>query len=107
MRDQPAGQAVGFAGRRARATARNAAASLDKVAALNPKIVVAGHKSMGAPDLPSSVGASQSYLRDFSRIVNDGGSVEDIVAEMLTLHGDRDNPRTLWYSARLAVSERG
>jgi glyoxylase-like metal-dependent hydrolase (beta-lactamase superfamily II) len=81
--------------------------SLDKVAALNPKVVVAGHKSVGAPDLPSSVGASQDYLRDFSRIVNDGGRVEDIVAEMLKLHGDRDNPRTLWYSARLAVSKRG
>jgi glyoxylase-like metal-dependent hydrolase (beta-lactamase superfamily II) len=81
--------------------------SLDKVAALNPKIVVAGHKSVGAADLPSSIGASQDYLRDFSRIVNDGGSVEAIVTEMLTLHGERDNPRTLWYSARLAVSKRG
>jgi hypothetical protein len=75
-------------------------------AALNPKIVVAGHKSVGAPDRPESIGASQDYLRDFSRIVNGGGSVEDIVAEMLKLHGDRDNPRTLWYSARLAVSKR-
>lgn len=82
-------------------------ASLDKVAALNPKIVVAGHKSVGAPDLPESIGASQQYLRDFSRIVNEGGSVDDVVAEMLKLHGDRDNPRTLWYSARLAVARRG
>jgi hypothetical protein len=59
-------------------------ASLDKVADLNPKIVVAGH----------------------SRIVNQGGSVADIAAEMLKLHGNRDNPRTLWYSARLAVDRR-
>jgi glyoxylase-like metal-dependent hydrolase (beta-lactamase superfamily II) len=81
-------------------------ASLDKVADLNPKIVVAGHKSVGAPDLPESIGASQRYLRDFSRIVNQGGSVDDIVAEMLQLHGNRDNPRTLWYSARLAVARR-
>ena len=63
-------------------------ASLDKVAALNPKTVVAGHKSVGAPDLPESIGASQQYLRDFSRILNEGGSVEDIVAGMLKLHGD-------------------
>jgi hypothetical protein len=81
-------------------------ASLDKVAALNPKTVVAGHKSVGAPDLPDSIRASQQYLRDFSRIVNQGGDVEDIVAEMLNLHGNRDNPRTLWYSARLAVAKR-
>jgi hypothetical protein len=69
-------------------------ASLDKVAALNPQIVVAGHKSAGAPDLPESIGASQQYLRDFSRIVNAGGSVEDVVNAMLKLHGDRANPRT-------------
>jgi glyoxylase-like metal-dependent hydrolase (beta-lactamase superfamily II) len=81
--------------------------SLDAVAALNPQIVVAGHKSVGAPDLPESIGASQQYLSDFSRIVNEGGSVEDIVNAMLKLHGDRDNPRTLWYSARTAVAKRG
>jgi glyoxylase-like metal-dependent hydrolase (beta-lactamase superfamily II) len=81
-------------------------ASLDAVAALNPRIVVAGHKSVGTPDLPESIGASQQYLRDFSRIVDDGGSVEDVVNAMLKLHGDRDNPRTLWHSARTAVSKR-
>lgn len=81
-------------------------ASLDAVAALNPTIVVAGHKSVGAPDLPDSIGASQQYLRDFSRIVSEGGSVEDIVTAMLKLHGDRDNPRTLWHSARTAVAKR-
>jgi glyoxylase-like metal-dependent hydrolase (beta-lactamase superfamily II) len=82
-------------------------ASLDAVAALNPAIVVAGHKSVGAPDVPQSITASQQYLRDFSRIVNDGGSVQEIVAAMLQLHGDRDNPRTLWHSARTAVARRG
>lgn len=82
-------------------------ASLDAVAALNPAIVVAGHKSVGAPDVPQSIIASQQYLRDFSRIVDDGGSVQEIVAAMLKLHGDRDNPRTLWHSARTAVARRG
>jgi hypothetical protein len=67
---------------------------------------VAGHKSVGAPDLPESIGASQQYLRDFSRIVNEGGSAEDVVNAMLKLHGDRDNPRTLWHSARIAVAKR-
>jgi glyoxylase-like metal-dependent hydrolase (beta-lactamase superfamily II) len=81
-------------------------ASLDAVAALNPRIVVAGHKSVGAPDAPESIGASQQYLRDFTRIVNEGGTVQDIVTAMLTLHGDGDNPRTLWHSARTAVAKR-
>ena len=81
-------------------------ASLDAVAALSPAIVVAGHKSAGAPDVPESIGASQQYLRDFSRIVDDGGSAQEIVAAMLKLHGDRDNPRALWHSARTAVARR-
>src|ERR1700738_4604308 len=38
-------------------------ASIDAVAALNPKIVVAGHKSVGAPDLPENLAARQRYLR--------------------------------------------
>ena len=82
-------------------------ASLDAVAALNPKIVVAGHKRVGAPDTPDSIQRSQQYLRDFSSIVNGGGDVADIVAAMLKIHGDRDNPRTLWHSARTAVAKRG
>jgi glyoxylase-like metal-dependent hydrolase (beta-lactamase superfamily II) len=81
-------------------------ASLDAVAALDPKIVVAGHKRVGAPDLAESFGASQQYLRDFTRIVNEQHSVAEIVAAMLDLHGDRDNPRTLWHSARAAVAKR-
>ena len=74
---------------------------------LDPKIVVAGHKRVGAPDLPESVGATQQYLRDFTRTVNEQDTVADIVAAMLELHGDRDNPRVLWHSARAAVEKRG
>ncbi len=81
-------------------------ASLDAVAALNPKIVVAGHKRVGAADGPEHIGASQQYLRDFSRIVNERGTVVEILKAMLDLHGDRDNPRTLWHSARTAVAKR-
>jgi glyoxylase-like metal-dependent hydrolase (beta-lactamase superfamily II) len=82
-------------------------ASLDAVAALDPEIVVAGHKRVGASDLPESISATQQYLRDFSRIVNEQDSVAGIVAAMLELHGDRDNPRVLWHSARAAADKRG
>lgn len=89
-------------------SSRNAwIASLDAVAALEPRIVVAGHKRVGAPDLPQDIGASQRYLRDFSRIAAEQDTAADIVAAMLKLHGDRDNPRTLWHSARTAVARRG
>jgi hypothetical protein len=81
-------------------------ASLDEIAALDPEIAVAGHKRTGSPDLPANVAASQQYLRDFSRIAGQGGTVEDLVRGMLELHGNRDNPHTLWISARAEVGRR-
>ena len=82
-------------------------ASLDAIAALNPATVVSGHKRVGAPDSPETIEQSRQYLRDFSRIVDERETVEGIVAAMLKLHGDRDNPRVLWYGARQAVAKRG
>jgi glyoxylase-like metal-dependent hydrolase (beta-lactamase superfamily II) len=81
-------------------------ASIDAVAALNPKIVVAGHKSVGAADRPENLAASQRYLRDFTTVAKRGGTVEDLVHGMLELHGDRDQPHTLWISARAEVARR-
>jgi glyoxylase-like metal-dependent hydrolase (beta-lactamase superfamily II) len=81
-------------------------ASIDAVAALNPKIVVAGHKSVGAADLPGNLTASQRYLRDFTDLANKGGTVQDLVHGMLELHGERDQPHTLWISARAEVARR-
>ena len=81
-------------------------ASLDAIAALAPKSVVAGHKRAGSPDSPGNIAASQQYLRDFSRIAGQGGTVEDLVNGMLELHGDRDNTHTLWISASAEVGRR-
>src|ERR1700730_7298235 len=81
-------------------------ASIDVVAAFNPKIVVAGHKSVGAADLPENLAASQLYLRNFTTLAKKGGTVEDLVHGMLELHGERDQPHTLWISARAEVARR-
>jgi len=81
-------------------------ASIDAVAALNAKTVVAGHMSVGAADLPENLAASQRYLRDFTTLANKGGTVEDLVNGMLELHGERDQPHTLWISARAEVARR-
>jgi glyoxylase-like metal-dependent hydrolase (beta-lactamase superfamily II) len=81
-------------------------ASIEAVAALNPKIVVAGHKSVGAADQPEHPAASQQYLRDFTTLAKKGGTVEDLVHGMLELHGERDQPHTLWISARAEVARR-
>jgi glyoxylase-like metal-dependent hydrolase (beta-lactamase superfamily II) len=75
------------------ATAREAwIASIDSIAALDPDIVVAGHKRVGAPDSRDTIEQSERYLRDFSRIAAESDTAEQIVAAMLELHGDRDNP---------------
>ena len=81
-------------------------ASIDAVAALKAKIVVAGHKSVGAPDLPENLAASQRYLRDFTTVAKKGGTVEELVHGMLELHGERDQSHTLWISARAEVARR-
>ena len=80
--------------------------SLDRIAALEPQIVVSGHPRVGAPSVPKTIGESQQYLRDFSRIVASEVTVEGIVKAMLELHPDRDNPRVVWHSAREEIKRR-
>src|SRR6185503_4753246 len=43
-------------------------AALDRLAVLNPKIAVAGHKKPGAPDTPAAIDSSKRYLTDFGRL---------------------------------------
>ena len=80
--------------------------NLNQIASLDPQIVVSGHHRVGAPNDPKSIGESQQYLRDFSRVVETEKTVEDIVKAMLALHPDRDNPRVAWHCAREAVKKR-
>ncbi len=82
-------------------------ASLDAVAALNPGIVVAGHKRIGNEDGPETIEQTRQYLRDFSHIARDERDPAVIVTRMLDLHGDRDSPRALWHSARAAAARTG
>jgi glyoxylase-like metal-dependent hydrolase (beta-lactamase superfamily II) len=74
--------------------------SLDQIASLQPQIVVSGHPRVGAPSVPKTIGESQQYLRDFSRVADSEHTVEGIVKAMFELHPDRDNPRVVWHSAR-------
>jgi glyoxylase-like metal-dependent hydrolase (beta-lactamase superfamily II) len=80
--------------------------TLDAIEATDPRLVVAGHKRVGAPDLPATIEESREYLRDFSRVADEEETVEGIVATMLALHPDRDNPRVVWHSARAEVARR-
>ena len=45
--------------------------SLDQIAALRPQTVVSSHPRVGAPSVPRTIGESQQYLRDVTRIAKD------------------------------------
>ena len=51
-----------------RQTRREWIAALDKIDALNPSVVVAGHKIPGNDDSPKNVEETRQYIRDFLRL---------------------------------------
>ncbi len=83
-------------------------ASIGQVEALNPRIVVAGHKRPGAPDDdPAAIlGGTKTYLRDFEQALSGSRSAQGLVDKMMAVHGDLGNPYTLWTAAQ-AVIEQG
>lgn len=80
-------------------------ASLDVVAALNPKTVVAGHRK---PELSDHDGQAiltdtQGYIRDFSRIAEEVASADELVQGMQERYPDHGNLATLIVSAQVAM----
>ncbi|MFI5775526.1 MBL fold metallo-hydrolase [Nocardia sp. NPDC051570] len=63
-------------------------AALDRLAALRPKLAIAGHKKTGAPDTPETIEESQRYLRDFGRLRETSLSEEELFDEMGRLYPD-------------------
>src|SRR5580700_5866478 len=67
---------------------KNWIADLDRLAALNPTIVVAGHKKSGAPDSPSAIQETKRYLEDFERVQKTATSDQDLFDQMTALYPD-------------------
>jgi hypothetical protein len=65
---------------------KNWIADLDRLAALNPTIVVAGHKKPGAPDSPSAIQDTKRYLQDFDRVQKSTTSHRDLFDQMTALY---------------------
>ena len=76
-------------------------ASLDTIAALNPKILVAGHKDPQArdDDPQAMIDATKTYIRDFDKVVTQSATPKELVDKMMQRHGERGNPYTLWTAA--------
>ena len=75
--------------------------SVEQIEALEPKIVVAGHKRPDAPDdEPATIlGSTKTYIRDFDQALSESHSAQELVDRMMVLHGDLGNPYTLWTAA--------
>jgi glyoxylase-like metal-dependent hydrolase (beta-lactamase superfamily II) len=73
--------------------------AIDRVAALEPRAVVAGHKDRRRSDDPSILDETRRYLLDVIRILDGKPTARELYDQMLALHGDRLNPGPLWYGA--------
>ena len=63
-------------------------AALDRLAALGPKIAVAGHKKPGAPDSPATIDATKRYLSDFGRLQEATSDDRELYDAMTDLYPD-------------------
>ena len=79
--------------------------ALDRIEALKPRFVVAGHKVPERDDNPRCIAQTRQYLQDFIRLNEDTGTAAELYQRMLSLHPDLANPGSLWSSAQAAKKE--
>jgi glyoxylase-like metal-dependent hydrolase (beta-lactamase superfamily II) len=81
-------------------TRREWMAALDKIEALNPSAVVAGHKRAENDDSPRIIEETRQYIRGFDRLAGTTTTARELFDKMLELYPDRINPGALWSSVR-------
>lgn len=77
-------------------------AALDKIEALNPQAVIAGHKVPENDDDPKNIEETRKYIRDFIRLDESTRTARELYDRMLELYPSRVNPGSLWGSANAA-----
>jgi glyoxylase-like metal-dependent hydrolase (beta-lactamase superfamily II) len=80
-------------------------AALDKIDALKPSTVVAGHKIPSNDDSPRNVEETRQYIRDFIRLNDATKTAGEFYDKMLELYPDRANPGSLWSAAATAKAQ--
>jgi glyoxylase-like metal-dependent hydrolase (beta-lactamase superfamily II) len=73
--------------------------AIDRVAALNPRAVVAGHKNRELPDDPAILAQTRDYLRDAQQLLALRPRPKEFYDRMIELYPERLNLGPLWYSA--------
>jgi glyoxylase-like metal-dependent hydrolase (beta-lactamase superfamily II) len=76
--------------------------ALDRLEALSPRAVVAGHKVPESEDDPANIERTRQYLRDFNRLDATTTTARELYDAMLKLHPGRANPGSLWGGAQTA-----
>jgi len=76
----------------------------ERLADLDPRAVIAGHKKPERPDDPANLAATAAYLRDFNQIEAETATALELYDQMLKLYPDRANPGSLWGGAKVAKS---
>ena len=74
--------------------------ALDKIEALHPKAVVAGHGVLNPDSSPRHIEKTRGYLHDFNASLASTSTALDLYEKMLTLHPNRVNPGSLWATAK-------
>ena len=78
--------------------------AIDKVAALQPRTVVAGHKNKDLADDPVILDETRAYLLDAHRLHADKPSPRAYFDQMIDLYPDRLNVGPVWYGAVALLS---
>ena len=81
--------------------------TLDKLEALEPKAVVAGHKVPENDDDPRIIAETRQYLRDFNRLNTTTTTARQLYDAMLEIYPHRVNPGSLWGAANTAKKPAG
>jgi glyoxylase-like metal-dependent hydrolase (beta-lactamase superfamily II) len=79
--------------------------TLDKLEALKPKAVVAGHKVPDNDDDPRILAETRQYLRDFNRLNTATTTARELYDAMLKIYPARVNPGSLWGAANIAKKQ--
>jgi glyoxylase-like metal-dependent hydrolase (beta-lactamase superfamily II) len=73
--------------------------ALDKIEALDPRVVVAGHGVLEPDSSPRHIEETRRYIHDFNGSVANTSTAAELFGKMLTLHPNRVNPGSLWGAA--------
>jgi glyoxylase-like metal-dependent hydrolase (beta-lactamase superfamily II) len=81
-------------------------ASLDKMAALRPQIVVAGHKAgANTPNDPADISATRAYITSFGALIDSCSTSEELASRMRQKFPSYRLPNILVRSAHAAIPD--